>query len=283
MASSKPVIIIASGGWHVPVSYSKLTNALEADGFEVRVPPLPSMSGGCSKDLDDDTECIRSVAEKLVYSGRSVIAMGHSYGGQVISNALYGLGKKTRSEKNLEGGVTDLIYLTALALPENWSMINQVFAMGHGMYMKVAYEYHDDGTIVDRNPRPRFVAECEDDDEAQSYLNTLVSWGSRPLYMPILHAAWREIPVTYVHGTLDNTVPLAYQTDMVARLRAEGAQVKTAALEAGHCANFTRPKEVAEIVKRVANGTLEDDGTSSKKDDLAGQMEENKKIWKDQD
>lgn len=41
--STKPVIVIISGGWHVPASYAKLTKALEAAGFEVHVPLLPSM------------------------------------------------------------------------------------------------------------------------------------------------------------------------------------------------------------------------------------------------
>lgn len=43
MGSTKPVIVIVSGGWHVPATYDRLTKALEAAGYEVQIPRLPSM------------------------------------------------------------------------------------------------------------------------------------------------------------------------------------------------------------------------------------------------
>lgn len=43
MAPTKPVIVIVHGGWHVPASYNKLISALEAHGYEVQIPRLPSM------------------------------------------------------------------------------------------------------------------------------------------------------------------------------------------------------------------------------------------------
>lgn len=41
--ATKPVIVIVHGAWHVPASYDKLTKGLEAAGYEVHVPRLPSM------------------------------------------------------------------------------------------------------------------------------------------------------------------------------------------------------------------------------------------------
>jgi pimeloyl-ACP methyl ester carboxylesterase len=64
---------------------------------------------------------MRSYVSKLVDGGRRVIALGHSYGGQVMTNALHGLGLDARKEKGLVGGVTDLIYLCAFALEEGGS------------------------------------------------------------------------------------------------------------------------------------------------------------------
>lgn len=54
---NKPTIVIIGGGWHKPVTYSKLTKALEAAGYEVHVPSHPSMneSRPPNSDLATDT------------------------------------------------------------------------------------------------------------------------------------------------------------------------------------------------------------------------------------
>lgn len=43
-ATTKPTLLIVHGGWHVPDSYSKLTGALRAAGFEVHIPRHLSMN-----------------------------------------------------------------------------------------------------------------------------------------------------------------------------------------------------------------------------------------------
>lgn len=107
----------------MPENYSKLTKALEAAGHEVHVPRHPSMNQERppTAGLAEDTANMRSYVKKLVESGRRVIALLHSYGGQVGTNALHGLGLEGRSAKGLLGGVSDLVYMGAFALPEGGS------------------------------------------------------------------------------------------------------------------------------------------------------------------
>lgn len=64
---------------------------------------------------------MRRYAQKLVDAGRRVVAVMHSYGGQVGTDSLSGLGWNTRSEQGLPGGVSDLLYVTAFALPKGGS------------------------------------------------------------------------------------------------------------------------------------------------------------------
>lgn len=65
-------------------------------------------------DLATDTELVRGYVEILVDAGRNVIAIMHSYGGAVGTNALCGLSLNDRTQKALSGGVSHLIYLCAL-------------------------------------------------------------------------------------------------------------------------------------------------------------------------
>lgn len=135
MAPTKPAtILIVHGAWHQPSSYDKLTAALRLAGYEVHIPKLTSVEGSSPPkgNLVTDTELIRSAAESLIEAGHTIVALLHSYGGQVGTNALYGLGSETRAKQGLTGGVSQLIYVCAFVLPEGWSTYAQAEAMGIG-------------------------------------------------------------------------------------------------------------------------------------------------------
>lgn len=69
-------------------------------------------------DLYADSEFVRAYVLGLIQAGHTVVAIMHSYGGQVGSDALVGLGRASRAAQNLPGGVSHLVYLAAFAMPE---------------------------------------------------------------------------------------------------------------------------------------------------------------------
>ncbi|KAI0470991.1 alpha/beta-hydrolase [Xylariaceae sp. FL0804] len=281
-----PVVLIIGGGWHGPDSYSKLAAALEATGLEVHVPELPTLNGAVppTKDLADDTAFIRAYAERLIEGGRTVIAVMHSYGGQVGTNALAGLGQRRQQGDSSAGGsggggsgdrggsgrVGALVYMTASAMPEGTSMLGKVREMGGADRLPEAFDFRADGTVATRAARPVFLndwdedragagagdeAKAEAEAEAVAYLDGLRTWSARPMDQRIERCAWREVPVVvYIVASRDVLLPPSYQTSMIDGMRAEGVDVVAETVDAGHCPNFTRPAEVAEIVKRVADG-----------------------------
>lgn len=105
---------------HKPVSYDKLVNAVQTAGHEVHCPEHPSMNEARppTASLAEDSASMRSYAQKLVDAGKRVVAVMHSYRGQVGTNSLYGMGLKTRSEQGLSGGVSELVYVTSFVLPD---------------------------------------------------------------------------------------------------------------------------------------------------------------------
>lgn len=258
MAAVKPTIILIHGGWHIPSTYSKFTNSLKSAGYEVHVPRLPSMNEARppNTDLTTDTEMIRGYVESLVDAGRSIIAIMHSYGGQVGTNALYGLGLKSCSRRgeSLSGGVIHLIYMCAFALPEGGSMVGKVKEFGHEHLLPLAFDFAPDDSCVDRDPKTLLIGPGADDVELEAYVASLVRWNGKSMYQAITHCAWRDIPVTYVYTSRDMTVPLDYQKSMVERIRAEGQTVHTVELATGHCPNLTMTQEVVDIVTNVAVG-----------------------------
>lgn len=256
MATPKPTLVLIHGGWHVPSTYSKFTSALRAAGYEVHVPRLPSMNGARppNTDLITDTELVRGYVESLVDAGRSVIVIMHSYGGQVGTNALHGLGLNSRvqHEKPLPGGVAHLIYMCAFALPEGGSMVGKVKEFGHEHLLPVAFDFADDNSCLNRDPKTLLVGPGIEDGEAEVYVSSLVRWNGRSMYQEVTQTAWREIPVTYIHTSQDMTVPLDYQESMVDRMKEEGQEVHTFNLDTGHCPNVIKTEEIVDIVNEVA-------------------------------
>jgi pimeloyl-ACP methyl ester carboxylesterase len=185
------------------------------------------------------------------------------------------LGIERRKKKGYVGGVSSLIYLAAHAVPEGKAMIDGVRHFGHEQLMLLAFDFADDMSCVSRDPKTLLVGETDlPAAEVDEYLASLVRWNGQAMYQPLTtpRAAWRDIPVTYIHTTKDMTVPFDYQRWFVEGMEQEGVEVQTATLETGHCANFTAAKQLANIIEKVAKGTLQSDksgrakGTS--KDDV---------------
>ncbi|KAI0810050.1 alpha/beta-hydrolase [Xylaria sp. FL0064] len=244
MASAdKPVIIIIHGAWHVARSYAKLTAALESSGFEVHVPPLPSSTDvrPPKADLYRDTDMVPNFTENLIKDGRNIVALLHSYG------------VEARSSRGLAGGVSHLVYMAGYAVTEDTSMMDKVKEFGHMDLMPLAFGISEDSSCVCRDPLALLITPGpEDDTDAlDAYISTLKCWNAKCMYQPIQHAAWREIPVSYIYTTNDMTVPLTYQKSFVETLVREGREVRTFELESGHCPNLTTTDGVMDAIKKV--------------------------------
>lgn len=81
--------------------------------------------------------------ESLVDAGRSVIAIMHSYGGQVGTNTVCSLGLNSRMQRGegLIGGITDLVYMCAFAPPECGSMVGRAKEFGREHFLLLAFDF----------------------------------------------------------------------------------------------------------------------------------------------
>lgn len=259
--STKPTLLFVHGAWHVPESYAKLISALRAADFEVHAPRHLSMnqSRPPNANLTSDTELIRSYATSLVEAGRTVAVLMHSYGGQVGTNALYGLSRAARAAKAQKGGISHLIYMTAFALPEGKSMIDKVEEFGHMDTIPIAFGFDEDQSCVANYPKEGLIGEPYvnelDPEELNSLLGTLVRWNGRCMYLPLENTpAWRdEVAVSYIYTTGDVTVSIEYQKSMVDFMVKEGKTVETVALETGHSPNLTATQGVVDAVLKFTS------------------------------
>ncbi|KAI1322479.1 Alpha/Beta hydrolase protein [Xylariaceae sp. FL0255] len=254
-SNAKPTLILVAGAFHTPQSYEKLTNALESHGFEVHVPRLPTANEARppNADLASDTEFIRNYVESLVRAGRTVVAIGHSYGGQVISNALCGLGTEARSANGLRGGVSQLVYLVGYALVKGKSTFDKFMEFGDAANAPLVFDMAEDGTMTVRDPNMLFTLKGSQvtDEEIEAYTKTLCRWNGKGMLQKLENEAWREIPCSFIHTLSDISIPLPEQESMVKTLEETGLKVPTMSVESGHCPNFSAAQAVADAVNKL--------------------------------
>ena len=253
MVSSKPILVLIHAEWHVPASYSSFITSLESHGYCIDVPLLPSMNGARqpNADLTTDTDFIRQHVEKLVDAGSTIVALMHSYGGQVGSNALAGLGVENRSSRGLNGGVAKLVYVCALALAENESMMGMIKVCGRQDFLRKHVQVSEQGAIRSLDPKTLLIGRDVDKIQAEKSISQLVSWNGKPIDQGINRCAWREIPVVYIYGSQDQMIPYDYQRFMVKTLKSTGIKVETFQMNTGHCPHLTRTRELVDAISQV--------------------------------
>ncbi|KAJ5884365.1 hypothetical protein N7504_011937 [Penicillium tannophilum] len=253
MSASKPDIVIVSGAWHLPAAYDKLRKLLESQGLTVHVPRLLTVNNARPPiaDLDTDVEIVDKVVTELADAGRSVVVLMHSYGGQVGTNGLVGLGLEARKQQGLPGGVTRLVYMSGAANKEGQSMMDLIEELGDMNLVPLAFDIPEDNSCVSRDPKTLLVGPGLSDEEMENYLGCWERFNAKALYQPLTHCSWREIPITYIFTTNDMTFPMRYQNHMVGGMEAEGREVQKFTLETAHCPNITQPEELAKVIEQI--------------------------------
>ncbi|CAJ2512803.1 Uu.00g009220.m01.CDS01 [Anthostomella pinea] len=253
----KPIIVIVGGAFHTPASYEKLSTALEAAGFEVHVPRLPTCNEARppNADLTNDTQLVRGYMESLVLAGRAVVIVGHSYGGQVCSNALCGLGLAERTTNGRKGGVSLLVYMAGYALREGMSTSDKSREYSNMEDMPLVFDVAGDQTFVQRDPATSFGLSYPGAVEAtdvEDYIKTLCRWHGKAMFQPLERVSWREIPVANIHTSEDISIPLVEQPSMVRDVEAAtGRKVQKFTVVSGHCPNFNAAQSVADAIVGV--------------------------------
>ena len=262
--STKPTILLIGGGWHPPLLYAKLTTALNAAGYEVNNPALPSVSAARppTASLPEDVAHVRSAAQSLVDAGKTVMALVHSYGGMVASDALSGLGLQNRRTESLPGGVSHIIYMTAFAVLPGTSISWLVELFGDQEETARSFRIEADGSSTINDPATIMVSGGEGEggeetptaEELARYLDGLVPWNAAAMGQGAGEAVWREVEPVFVYCWRDKTLKPRYQRYMVEEVveKELGRKICTFELATGHCPNLTRTREVVGIVDQVA-------------------------------
>ncbi|WP_028620293.1 alpha/beta fold hydrolase [Pseudomonas sp. Ant30-3] len=233
-APVKPTVVLVHGAFADSSSWNGVVKILEKDGYPViaAANPLRSLKGDA-----------QSVADVLASIKTSVVLVGHSYGGPVITEAAYG-----------NANVKALVYVAAIApeAGESTAELSGRFPGGTlGPTLSAPVDLADGGKdlyIQQEKFHEQFAADVPDADAR------LMAATQRPVTVAALNEAstepaWKTIPSWFVYGDADKNIPAQAQAFMAERAHAKQTVVVKGA---SHVVMVSNPKVVASLIEKAA-------------------------------
>lgn len=236
--SAKPSIVLVHGAWADGSSWNGVISRLQHDGYTVYAPPNPLLG------VPYDTATLRDFLGTIP---GPVVLVGHSYGGEVITNAATG-----------DANVKALVYVDAY-LPDEGQTLGQLATAVPGSCTG--------GPNLTFTPYPGAPAGAQLAYLKQSVFHDCLANGlpakkahqlaatQRPLATPALTdvsgvPAWKTIPSWAVVGTADRAIPPAEQLAM-----ARNAHAHITKVHASHLSIISNPGTVTSVIRRAVHAT----------------------------
>jgi pimeloyl-ACP methyl ester carboxylesterase len=219
-------IVLVHGGFVDGSGWAAVFKILREDGFDVTVVQNPTLS------LADDVAVTRRA---IAAQGGSVLLVGHSYGGVVITEA------------GTDPRVAGLVYIAAFAPDTGESVSSLISDPPPGAPVPPILPPQDGFLFLDRARFHAAFAADVDADTAAFMASSQVPWGVEALAGKITAPAWRGKPSWYLVATDDRMIPPPAQRSMSGRA---GSMVTEIA--GSHAVYVSQPRAVAAIIEKAA-------------------------------
>jgi pimeloyl-ACP methyl ester carboxylesterase len=219
-------VVLVHGGFVDGSGWEGVYNILRKDGYTVAIVQNPTIS------LADDVAATKRI---IAAQNGSVILVGHSYGGVVITEA------------GNDPKVAGLVYITAFAPDKGESVSTLIKDPPPGAPVPPILPPQHGYLFLDK---AKFAASFAADVEAEKaafMADSQVPWGVEALSGTISEPAWKTKPSWYLVATDDKMIPPAAQRFMSKRA---GSTVVEAA--GSHAIYVSQPNAVAAIIEKAA-------------------------------
>ncbi|WP_212630055.1 alpha/beta hydrolase [Pseudomonas sp. KB-10] len=234
LAADKPTVVLVHGAFADASSWNGVVNVLEQDGYKVIAAANPLR--GVKSDG-------AAVAALLASVKTPVVLVGHSYGGNVISNAAYG-----------QANVKALVYVSAFA-PGTGETVAQLAGKFPGSTLGPTLA---DPVVLADGGKDLYIQQDKFHDQFAADLSdeqaTLMAATQRPVTEAALNEkattpAWKSIPSWHIYGDADKNIPPQAMAFMAERAHARAVEVIQGA---SHVVMVSHPESVARMIEKAA-------------------------------
>jgi pimeloyl-ACP methyl ester carboxylesterase len=225
-AVSASTIVLVHGGFVDGAGWEGVYNILRKDGYSVSVVQNPTTS------LADDVAATR---QAIAAAPGSVVLVGHSYGGAVITEA------------GTDPKVAGLVYITAFAPDKGESVQSLIQNPPPGAPVPPILPPVNGFLFLDKAKFRASFAGDVSEAKAAFMADSQVPWGLDALAGAISEPAWRSKPSWYLVATEDKMIPPPAQRQMATRA---GATIAEAS--GSHAIYVSKPEVVTALIDRAA-------------------------------
>jgi pimeloyl-ACP methyl ester carboxylesterase len=228
--NAKPSIVLVHGAYADGTSWQHVIPLLERDGYKVTAVQIPLTS------LADDVATTKRV---IAAQKGSVVVVGHSYGGNVITGAAAG-----------NPQVKALVYVNAFApdAGEKTSDLNKRYAappISTAIVSDTAKFLY-----VDREKFHTLFAQDVSEAEARVMAATQKPIASAAFEQSVNNIAWKTIPSWFLVTQSDRAINPELQRFMAKRMGA-----KTIEVNSSHVPFISHPREVTQLIEAASSAT----------------------------
>jgi pimeloyl-ACP methyl ester carboxylesterase len=230
--SVRPNIVLVHGAWADGSSWSAVIEQLQADGYKVTAPQF-----GLTR-LADDVARLRHI---LARQDGPTLAVGHSYGGQIIT----ALGADAPN-------VVGLVYIAGFGLDEGES-IGALLAQGPPSPALAHLDVDSQGFawIPEDDYVNHFAADVDSVKAKVMYaVQQPLHWSSLEEVMGV--PAWRSLPSWFLIADGDQAIPPDGQRQFAGRMGATSIEVAS-----NHVAMVSHPDEALNLIRTAVEGVPE--------------------------
>jgi pimeloyl-ACP methyl ester carboxylesterase len=226
MTNARSTVVLVHGGFVDGAGWEGVYKILKKDGYDVSIVQNPTLN------LAGDVAATRKI---IAQAKESVVLVGHSYGGAVITEA------------GNDPKVAKLVYIAAFAPDKGESVASLIKNPPPGAPVPPILPPQDGFLFLDK---AKFAASFAADVEAEKaafMADSQVPWGVDALEGAVSEPAWKTKPSWYLVATTDRMIPPDAQRLMSKRA---GSTVVEGA--GSHAIYVSRPEVVASIIKEAA-------------------------------
>jgi pimeloyl-ACP methyl ester carboxylesterase len=221
-------VVLVHGGFVDGSGWEAVYRALRRDGHTVSIVQNPTIS------LSDDVRVTKRV---IAAQNGSVVLVGHSYGGVVITEA------------GNDPKVVGLVYIAAFAPDKGESVSSLIKDPPPGAPVPPILPPQDGYLFLDKAKFPASFAADVDAEKAEFMADSQVPWGVEALGGTISQPAWKTKPSWYLVATDDRMIPPAAQRFMSKRAGATVVEVS-----GSHAVYVSQPDPVADLIRKAIRG-----------------------------
>ena len=223
--SAEITIVLVHGGFVDGSGWEGTYKILKKDGYSVTIVQNPTTS------LADDV----AATKRIVHAQNgSVILVGHSYGGAVITEA------------GTDPKVAGLVYIAAFAPDKGESVSTLIKDPPPGAPVPPILPPQDGYLYLDKAKFHASFAADVDEDKAAFMADSQVPWGVEALSGTISEPAWKTRPSWYLVATDDQMIPPPAQRFMSKRAGSTVVEVA-----GSHAIYVSQPDAVAALIEKA--------------------------------